>query len=297
MRVPPPKSRQPRPSRPQAGSAPGRQPAAAVMPNRAPSRAPDTRDALPNPSVARNLLLYGLHPVAAAWTNPARRCLHLYATPAGLAARGPALERAAAAGLKRPQPQPIDRIVLDRMLPADAVHQGLALAAEPLPETNLDDVLIAAGAGPLTLVMLDQVTDPHNIGAILRSAAAFGAKGVIVHRRHAPDLTGVMAKAASGAAEIVPILRETNLARALDALKDAGLFVIGLDERGPATIAEIEIGTRAVLTLGAEGPGLRRLVAEGCTALARLPTEPPIASLNVSNAAAVGLYEIARRRL
>lgn len=241
-------------------------------------------------------MIYGMHPVVAAWLNPERRCLHLYAADSALAAFAPTLERAKTAGIKRPAPVSVDREALDRLLPQGAVHQGLALDAEPLPETNLDDVLIAAGEGAAVLVLLDQVTDPHNVGAILRSAAAFGAKGVIVQRRHAPEITGVLAKAASGAVDIVPMLRETNLARSLSALREAGFFVIGLDERGETAIAQADIGARTVLALGAEGAGLRRLLAEGCSVLARLPTEPPIGSLNVSNAAAVGLYEIARRR-
>jgi 23S rRNA (guanosine2251-2'-O)-methyltransferase len=240
-------------------------------------------------------MLYGVHPVTAAWLNPDRSCRHLYATAQALTAFAPTVQQAAALKLKRPAPIVVERDGIDRLLPAGAVHQGLALDAEPLPEVNLDDVLIAAGNGPVALVMLDQVTDPHNVGAILRSAAAFGAKGMIVQSRHAPEVTGVLAKAASGAVEVVPILRETNLARAIERLRDAGVFVIGLDEAGSCTLDQANFGTRAALVLGAEGDGLRRLVAEGCDLLASLPTVPPIGSLNVSNAAAIGLYEIACR--
>jgi len=251
---------------------------------------------VPNPAMARHLLLHGAHAVAAAWLNDGRRCLHLYATEAGLASVSAALTQATALGLKRPQPIMVDRDALDRLLPAGAVHQGIALDAEPLPETGLDDVVIAAGNEPALLLLLDQVTDPHNIGAILRSAAAFGAKGVIVQRRHAPEITGVLAKAASGAVEIVPVLRETNLARSLDTLREAGFLLVGLDERGETAIDQAEIGPRTVVALGSEGAGLRRLVAEGCDRLVRLPTVPPITSLNVSNAAAISLYEASRRR-
>jgi 23S rRNA (guanosine2251-2'-O)-methyltransferase len=251
---------------------------------------------IPAPSVGRALMLYGAHAVGAAWLNPDRPCRHLYGTTQALAGFAPIVAKAAAAGLKRPQPIAVERDAIEKLLPLGAVHQGLALDAEPLPEVDLEDVLIAAGNGPATLVLLDQVTDPHNVGAILRSAAALGAKGVIVQTRHAPDVTGVLAKAASGAVEIVPFLRETNLSRAIERLRDEGFFVMGLDERGDTTIADTMFGERVVLALGAEGEGLRRLVAENCTQLVSLPTQAPIGSLNVSNAAAIGLYEIARRR-
>ncbi len=251
---------------------------------------------IPKPSVAPSLMLYGVHPVGAAWVNPERQCRHLYGTQPALAAFAPVIDKAKALGLKRPVPVIAERDAIERMLPPGAVHQGLALDSEPLPEVNLDDVLIAARAGPIALVLLDQVTDPHNVGAILRSAAALGAKGVIVQSRHAPEVTGALAKSASGAVEIVPLLRETNLSRAIERLRDEGLFVAGLDEAGAVSLADAAFGDRVALALGAEGEGLRRLVAEHCTELVSLPTQAPIGSLNVSNAAAIGLYEIARRR-
>jgi 23S rRNA (guanosine2251-2'-O)-methyltransferase len=252
--------------------------------------------AVPTPSVGRALMLYGSHAVGAAWLNPDRPCRHLYGTAPALAGLAPVLDQAAKLGLKRPQPIAVERDVIEKLLPLGAVHQGLALDAEPLPEIDLEDVLIAAGNGAATFVLLDQVTDPHNVGAILRSAAALGARGVIVQTRHAPEVTGVLAKTASGAVEVVPLLRETNLSRAIERLRDEGFFVIGLDERGETSIADAAFGDRVVLALGAEGEGLRRLVAENCSQLVSLPTQPPIGSLNVSNAAAIGLYEIARRR-
>ena len=262
-----------------------------------PKPAPGQHDgSVPRPSVAPALMLYGIHPVSAAWVNPRRQCRHLYGTPPALAAFQSTLDKARDMGLKRPVPVVTDRDAIERMLPPGAVHQGLALDGEPLPEMGLEDVLIAAGDGPAALVLLDQVTDPHNVGAILRSAAAFGAKGVIVQSRHAPEITGVLAKSASGAVEVVPLVSETNLSRAIERLRDEGFYVAGLDEAGAMSLAEAEFGDRIVLALGAEGEGLRRLVAEHCTALVSLPTEPPIGSLNVSNAAAIGLYEIARRR-
>jgi len=295
MRNKPPKSHRPDRRHPPRGSAPDR--AGKMMPREfRPPKPAAAAHSIPSPSVARHALLYGVHAVSAAWLNPGRICRHLYVTDGGIGELRPALDRAAAAGLTRPQPIIVDRDALDRLLPQGAVHQGLALDAEPLEEIGLEDVLIAAGNGPLTLVLLDQVTDPHNVGAILRSAAAFGAKAIIGQKRHAPEITGVLAKAASGAVDVVPILRETNLARALEELRAAGMFVVGMDERADKTIAEADLPERVVLAMGAEGSGLRRLIAEGCDLLARLPTEAPIASLNVSNAAAVGLYEIARRR-
>ena len=251
---------------------------------------------VPRPSVDRALMLYGIHAVGAAWLNPDRPCRHLYGTPPALAALEATISQAEKLGLKRPTPIVTDRDTIEKMLPLGSVHQGLALDAEPLPEVNLEDALIAAGNEPASFVLLDQVTDPHNVGAILRSAAAMGAKGVIVQTRHAPEVTGVLAKAASGAVEIVPILRETNLSRAIERLRESDFFVMGLDERGATAITDSKFGERVVLALGAEGEGLRRLVAEHCSELVSLPTQPPIASLNVSNAAAIGLYEIARRR-
>ncbi len=287
MRKPPPKSR---PFK--AAAKPGRQEAAPPRAH-ADSRASGS---VPPPSVGRALMLYGIHAVTAAWLNPDRASRHLYGTPPALAALEPAMAQAKSQGLKRPAPIATDRETIEKMLPLGAVHQGLALDAEPLPEVNLEDALIAAGMGPASFVLLDQVTDPHNVGAILRSAAALGAKGLIVQTRHAPEVTGVLAKTASGAVEIVPILRETNLSRAIERLREADFFVIGLDERGTTTLADSKFGERVVLALGAEGEGLRRLVAEHCNELVALPTQPPIASLNVSNATAIGLYEIARRR-
>ncbi len=262
-----------------------------------PKPAASLRDgAIPRPSVAPALMLYGVHPVSAAWLNPERQCRHLYGTPPALDALQPVLDKAKNMGLKRPVPVVAERDAIERMLPPGAVHQGLALDSEPLPEVGLEDVLIAAGSGPAALVLLDQVTDPHNVGAILRSAAALGAKGVIVQSRHAPEITGVLAKSASGAVEVVPLIHETNLSRAIERLRDEGFYVAGLDEAGAVSVAEAAFGERVVLALGAEGEGLRRLVAEHCTELVSLPTQPPIGSLNVSNAAAIGLYEIARRR-
>jgi 23S rRNA (guanosine2251-2'-O)-methyltransferase len=192
--------------------------------------------------------------------------------------------------------QILDRAAFDRLLPEGAVHQGWALEVDPLPEADLDDVLRAAevAQGRSIVLVLDQVSDPHNVGAILRSAAAFGALAVIIGEHGAPPATGVLAKAASGALDTVPLVRAVNLARALGKLKEGGFWCCGLDETAPASLASLDLGPRVALVLGSEGTGLRRLVRERCDYLARLPTRPMLPSLNVSNAAAVALYELMR---
>ncbi len=232
--------------------------------------------------------LWGVHAVRAALANPARRCRRLLATAQG--------HETVADILPATLPVEIlDRQALDTLLP-DAVHQGVALETDPLAEPDLEDVLESVpAAAPLLLVVLDQVTDPHNVGAILRSAAAFGAAALIVQERHSPPVTGTLAKAASGGIELVPIVRVTNLARALDRLREAGLFCLGFDSEAEHGLQAIEPGERVALVMGAEGPGLRRLTRERCDMMAKLPTQGPVASLNVSNAAAIALYDMARR--
>ncbi|WP_423314727.1 23S rRNA (guanosine(2251)-2'-O)-methyltransferase RlmB [Azospirillum sp. 11R-A] len=246
---------------------------------------------------ARGVLLYGLHPVAAALTNPERRIHRLMVTDSGRAALEPAIAAARAQGLQRPEASPADRMELDRMLPPGAVHQGVVIDASPLPDLGIEDLCNElAGETSAIIVALDQVTDPHNVGAILRSAAAFGARAVVVTERHAPETTGVLAKSASGALEAVPLIRVTNLARALTDLQQNGFWSVGLAESGPSTLAKLNLTGKTVLVMGAEGSGLRRLTMERCDAIARLPTGGPVGSLNVSNAAAVALYEVARLR-
>ncbi len=204
---------------------------------------------------------------------------------------------AAARAARRGDGEPVR--VLDRqgfaaLLGPDAVHQGLALEVEPLETAELDDVLRSAAlASRAVLVVLDQVSDPHNVGAVLRAAAAFGAAGVIVAAHGAPPPTGALAKAASGALELVPLIPAVNLARTLDRLKEAGFWCCGLDERAPDVLGGLDLGPRVVLVLGGEGEGLRRLVRERCDYLARLPTSRVMPSLNISTAAAIALYQIA----
>lgn len=254
----------------------------------------------PSPSPVRprdsGLWVYGRHAVAAVLANPMRRVRRLVAL-ADTAADLRALAAGAAATLPPGLPELLDRRALEQLLPSGAVHQGMAAAVEPLPARDIDDVLdgISGATGPQIIVLLDQVSDPHNVGAILRSAAAFAARAVVMPEHGAPPVTGTLAKAASGALEAVPLVRVTNLARTLDRLKEAGFWCLGLEESAPKTLSEIDAGSRVALVLGAEGSGLRRLTRERCDLLARLPTRGEPASLNVSNAAAIALYELSRR--
>lgn len=231
------------------------------------------------------LFLYGLHPVVAALANPLRHVHRILATPNALA-------RLKAAGAALPfEPEETSPRDLDRLLGAAAVHQGVALEVAPL-----EPVTIEALHDKHLVVCLDQVSDPHNVGAILRSAAAFGADAVLSTARHAPAETGVLAKSASGALDIIPLVTVGNLARALDDLGYNGFVRIGFDEAAESAIEAAFSGNRIALVLGAEGKGLRRLTREKCDRIARLPTSGSLASLNVSNAAVLGLY-IARRHL
>nr|WP_227321261.1 23S rRNA (guanosine(2251)-2'-O)-methyltransferase RlmB [Acidisoma silvae] len=231
--------------------------------------------------------IYGTHAVQAALANPARRLRRLLATEDGAANLSTRLPQPWAI-----QPETVDRARLDQMLGRDSVHQGLAVLADLLPQLTIGEVLERPGP----VLVLDQVTDPRNVGAILRSAAAFGVAGVILQERHAPEETGSLAKAASGALETVPLLRAVNLARTLVMLKAADCWVVGLDaEATQALHGPSFAGRRVALVLGGEGEGLRRLTRESCDELAKLPMPGEMESLNVSAAAAVSLYEIGRK--
>lgn len=234
-----------------------------------------------------NAWIYGAHAVQAALANPERRCRRLLMVAEARAAAG--------IGHARIAPEIVARAELDRMLPPGAVHQGVALLADPLFEPALDEIIDTAAPAAFVLV-LDQVSDPHNVGAILRSAAAFGASAVILNERNTPPLTGALAKAASGAIERVPLVRVVNLARGLRQLKEAGFWCIGLDGEAETSLARAIAPGRIALVLGAEGDGLRRLTAETCDTLARLPTQADFGSLNVSNAAACALYAVIAAR-
>jgi len=243
--------------------------------------------------------IYGRHAVAAALANPERRWYRL----AVLTEREQEARTliAIAAAARRGNGEPIrvfDRDDFAALLPEGAVHQGLALAVEPLIEPDLEDVLRRAATllGRSVILLLDQVTDPHNVGAVLRSANAFGALAVVLPMHGAPPVTGALAKAASGALENVPLVRVVNLAHALDRLKAAAFWICGLDETASQTLAALDLGERVALVLGSEGGGMRRLVRERCDYLARLPTRIQQSTINVSNAAAVALYELLRDR-
>ena len=231
--------------------------------------------------------LWGWHAVEAALENRLRGApLRLLATPE----RARQLEQRFG---RLPALEAADNQTIARALPQGAVHQGVALKPGALDAAELEDFPAERGA---VLLMLDQVTDPQNVGAILRSAAAFGASGVILQERHAPRLTGALAKAAAGAVERTPVARVTNLSRALETLVELGWRTVGLTGAAERGLAEVLDGAPVVLVLGSEGEGLRRLVSEHCDELAKIPMPGGFESLNVSAAAAVALYEAARPR-
>jgi len=251
------------------------------MPQRSTQWAPSERP--------EHAILYGLHTVEAALANPRRQIVSFKATEnaerklaAVLSDRGLAVERTSPREL-------------DRLLGPDTVHQGVLLEADDLPEPELAELVEACTQGP-PIVVLDQVTDPHNVGAILRSCAAFGASGLIMTRRHSPPLSGALAKAASGALEHVPVHFVQNLARALSELHELGVRRIGLDGEADALLEDEALKTPLALVMGAEGKGLRQLTRDSCDALCRIAAEGAIGSLNVSNAAAVALHLAAMRR-
>ena len=223
---------------------------------------------------------WGRHAVAAALDNPDRKVVRAWAT------------QDAASFMNFPKDVAVTRAEvadLGRLVPSDAPHQGVVIEVEPLEDQWLGDILSLAGE-EATILVLDQVTDPHNVGAILRSAAAFGVLGIVTQDRHSPPESGALAKAASGALERVPWVRVVNLARALEEMAEAGFWRIGLTGDADSTLGEALGPKRVALVLGAEGPGMRQNTREHCDALARLPISDAVESLNVSNAAAVALY-------
>jgi 23S rRNA (guanosine2251-2'-O)-methyltransferase len=231
--------------------------------------------------------IWGRHAVEAALSNSAREGpFRLVLTPAAAEALESRL-----AGRRDLRPEVMDAHELARLLPAGAAHQGLALRAPVLEGVDLETLAEPAEG---VIVMLDQITDPQNVGAVFRSAAAFGAKGVVLQDRHAPALSGALAKSAAGAIEAVPCARVVNLSRALERLADLGWRAVGLDGSAPETLAQVLDPRPTVLVLGSEGEGIRRLVAEHCDAMARIPMPGGFESLNVSNAAAIALYERVR---
>jgi 23S rRNA (guanosine2251-2'-O)-methyltransferase len=236
----------------------------------------------------KGLWLYGRHAVEAALANPRRSCHRLLATAEAMTRLG---ARAARPGLETAV---VERAAIDRLLGEGTVHQGLALSVAPLPRLDLRRTC-APEPGRNVVLALDQINDPHNLGAILRSAAAFEARAVIMPERRSAELGGVVAKAASGALELVPVVEVVNLARALDELAALGYWRLALDAAATATLDDTPEQGNLVLVLGAEGSGLRRLVGERCDFAARLPIAPQMDSLNVSVAAGIALYALTRR--
>lgn len=240
----------------------------------------------PSQAPASRPRFYGRHAVLAALANPERNVRKIWGT------------RDALAALDLPPVIPItyaDVADLARLVPGDAPHQGLVAEVDPLEEIWLGDLLQQGADDKRPLVVLDQVTDPHNVGAVLRSAAAFDALGIVTQDRHAPPESGALARAASGTLETVPWVRVVNLARALEEIAEAGFWRIGLTGHAKGTLAEVMGDARIALVLGAEGEGMRQNTEAHCDQLARLPISLKVESLNVSNAAAVALYAIAAR--
>ena len=230
------------------------------------------------------VILYGWHPVKAALENPARHVRRLLATEN-------ALRRLNEDHVPlRVEPELVRPAIIAQRLSPDALHQGLLVEADPLPAPALEDL---APAG--ILLVLDQITDPHNVGAILRTAAGFAVAAIVTTARHSPEATGVLAKSASGALEYVPIVTVQNLARALEALRERGYLLVGLDSTGDADLGDADLRAPLALVLGAEGKGLRQLTRATCDQVARLDLPGRIKSLNVSNAAALALYVASKR--
>lgn len=256
-------------------------------PQRGPSRArgaPQLRGDLVDPGDG---LIFGIHAVEAALLNPRRSIAKLFLTDNAERRLQQAL---ANRHLAHARVLPKD---LDRRLGPDTVHQGALIEVTPLPEPTLED--LARVGRPI--VVLDQVTDPHNVGAILRSAAVFGAAGLVMTRRHSPPLSGALAKSASGALEHVPVALVQNLARSLTELKNLHVAVIGLDGEATDRLETLAWPERIALVLGAEGKGLRQLTRDTCDRRCRIATDGPIGSVNVSNAAAIALHLAAVKRL
>lgn len=233
--------------------------------------------------------LYGQHAVLSASNNPLRHILHLFSTP----------DNHHASLVKKDHPN-VEHIVLDTkkldaLLPPGTPHQGIILEVLPLPQLHIEDWLDSAPE-EATLLMLDQITDPHNVGAIMRSSVLFNVSAIIMPKHHAPQENGAMAKAASGALDIVPILAATNLSQAINTLKKHHFWVIGLDQTASMKLEEIPYYERKLIVLGSEGKGIRPLVKEHCDITTNIPikTHPFIDSLNVSNATSIALYTLSQ---
>jgi 23S rRNA (guanosine2251-2'-O)-methyltransferase len=229
----------------------------------------------------KNIILYGIHACFAALKNPERRVRRICVTERNL--------KDLPVNHKHPTPKVIPIRDFDKALPKDSVHQGIYIETEPLPDCSLKEA-----SNCDLIVALDQVTDPHNVGAIIRSCAAFGAGAILFAKDNAPTFSGALAKSASGTLEIIKTSKVTNLARSLEQLKKDGFWVVGLDGNTDMDINKANLSGKIVLVMGSEGKGLRKLTKNTCDMLVRLPMSKSVESLNVSNAAAIALYEIIR---
>jgi len=229
----------------------------------------------------KTIMLYGRHACFAALDNPIRKIQRIFVTER--------TKNELPKNHKHPTPKVINIREFDKMLPKDSVHQGIAVEMSALPPCGLKEIIQND-----VIVALDQVTDPHNVGAIMRSCAAFGAEVILFAKDNAPDESAVLAKTASGALEVVRMCKVTNLVRSLEQLKKDGYWVVGLDGHTDMDIDKANLSGKTVLVMGAEGKGLRKLTKSACDLLVRLPISGKIESLNVSNAAAIALYEVAK---
>ncbi len=238
------------------------------------------------PKHHNSFFLFGRHAVEAALKNPSRECIRLI----GLEKALPSEVRAIRPKLRTETVS--DETVLRSAVPSDSPHQGILLEVRPLPSINIEDLAPQPGQ-PQVLLMLDQVTDPHNVGACLRSAAALGAAALITQDRHSPGESGVLARSAAGALETLPWMRAANLSQTLDSLKDMGYWHVGLAGNTETNLGEVSLGDHIVIVMGSEGKGLRPLVQKHCDVIAKIPMTDKVESLNVSNAAAIALYALA----
>jgi len=243
------------------------------------------------PNEQRNdLWLFGKHAVLAALNNPARNIKRLLVTKRGAEQYLTAFS-AINQDVRPLNPEIVLPELLEKNLPTDCVHQGIALLTNPLPNKHIKDCCVITGDESHLILILDQVTDPHNVGAIIRSAAAFGARAIISTDRHSPPESGTLAKSASGSLEVIPWIRVTNLGRALDELAEMRYWRLGMDGSADLSIRQADFGKNIAIVMGAEGRGLRKGTQSHCDALIKLPIQRTVESLNVSNAAAIALYE------
>lgn len=255
--------------------------------NEPPRKRPQDRRGKPE-SGSQNIWLYGRHAVLGALANPRRQVSKVLATAAFIERFGKELS----GGIP---PEVVDREMLDGLVGSEAVHQGVAAYARPLPPLAVENLIAAAkDAATAVIVVLDEITDPRNVGAILRSAAAFGATGLVITRHNAANESGALAKAASGALDQVAVAEAPNLRRTIEQLKEAGFWCLGLDHPAPQRLGQEAPPARTAWILGAEGKGLRALTARSCDSLVEIPIASKMESLNVSNAAAIALYEWSR---